>query len=93
MENSKALATRGYIKLAAKGCMAVNVPVASADEASRIWSDYRDANGLGASDMKSGCGNICEANGKVIAKVSYNGRVWDATGKTMLQDLPEGYGL
>lgn len=49
------------------------VPVASFAEASAIYSDARDRSGKGYSTWPDG--TVLEG-GKVIARVSYNGRVW-----------------
>lgn len=55
--------------------------VATLREASQRVRDFIDSHGLGASDWcGTGAGMITE-NGKVIARVSYNGRVWSADGK------------
>ena len=48
---------------------------ASAQEASARWCEMRDKSGLGVSDIGNG-GNVLDDNGKRIARVSYNGRVW-----------------
>jgi hypothetical protein len=39
------------------------------------WSAMRDASGCGVSDIGNG-GNVLDDNGKRIAKISYNGRIW-----------------
>ena len=51
------------------------VPCKSVNDCVLAWESFRDAHGVGASDMRSGCG-IVSKNGKRVAKVSYNGRVW-----------------
>ncbi len=40
------------------------------------WCELRDKSGLGVSDLGNG-GNVLNDNGKRIAKISYNGRVWE----------------
>lgn len=35
---------------------------------------------LGASDMRHGFGNVCDEGGDVVARVSYNGRIWNLDG-------------
>jgi hypothetical protein len=50
------------------------VPVASFEEAARACGRYIAENGLGNGNWTGG--KITDARGKVIAKVSYNGRVW-----------------
>ena len=79
---SQAIAIRsGYLKLTAVGCPTLHVPVNDADQILRIWERYRDENGIGASDMKGGCGDLIAADGGVVARISYNGRIWDVSGK------------
>jgi hypothetical protein len=89
MTNASKLAvvSGGYIYLAASGCPTLKIPVESADMASAMFQQYRDRNGIGASDMKSDCGSIFADDGTLVAKVSYNGRVWNPQGK-LLQEPP-----
>jgi hypothetical protein len=78
---SEAIAIRsGHLRLAAVGCPTLRVLVNDAEQIVRIWEHYRDKNGIGASDMKSGCGDLI-ADGGVIARISYNGRIWDVSGR------------
>jgi hypothetical protein len=78
----------GYsIYLAASGCPTLKIPVQSADMASAMFQRYRDWNGIGASDMKLDCGSVFANDGTLVAKVSYNGRVWNPQGK-LLQEPP-----
>jgi hypothetical protein len=70
-----------YIHLAASGAPTFNVPVQFADGASEVFSAYRDRYGFGASAMKTGCGNIYGGGNRVVGRISYNGRIWDANGK------------
>ncbi len=49
--------------------------VASVNEASEVWSRFRDGSGMGVSEIGNG-GNVLDDNGKRVAKVSYNGRIW-----------------
>lgn len=77
--------TRGYLYLSADGCPTLWVLVASADMASAMLAAYRDKYGIGASDMNDGCGNILAEDGALVARVSYNGRVWTPDG-TPLQE-------
>jgi hypothetical protein len=72
--------TGGFLSLAADGCPTLRIPVASADKASALLSRYRDRFGIGASDMKEGCGDIRADDGTLVARVSYNGRVWTPEG-------------
>ena len=70
-----------YIHLAASGAPTFNVPVQFADEASEVFSAYRDRYEFGASAMKEGCGNIYDCQNRLVGRISYNGRIWDANGK------------
>jgi hypothetical protein len=70
----------GYLLLAADGCPTLRIPVWSAATASALLEQYRDGYGIGASDMKNGCGNLHTDDGKLVARVSYNGRVWTPEG-------------
>jgi hypothetical protein len=88
MADTKAVTKRdgGYIYLAARGCSTLKIPVESADMAVAMFCRYRDDNYLGASDMKRNCGNIYANDGTLVARVSYNGRVWNPQGQ-LLQEL------
>ena len=44
------------------------------------WNAIRDAQNLASTEMELGCGDIYE-NDVVVAYVSYNGKVWEASGK------------
>jgi hypothetical protein len=96
MENAITKAAGGYIYLAAVGCRTFKIPVESADMAAAMLCRYRDSNGLGSSQFKARCGNVYTDSGVLVAKVSYNGRVWSSKGE-LLQDngcglpVPEGY--
>lgn len=48
---------------------------ASVNELANKWCDMRDASGLGVSVLGNG-GNVLDDNGKRIAKVAYNGRIF-----------------
>jgi len=45
-----------------------------------MLAQYRDRYDIGASDMAEGCGNIYADDGALVARVSYNGRVWTPDG-------------
>lgn len=75
----------GYFVLAADGCPTLRIPVTTADQASALFAHYRDRYGIGASDMSASCGTIHTADGTIVAKVSYNGRIWTPDG-TLLQE-------
>jgi hypothetical protein len=55
------------------------VPVRTLDEGRALWLALRDSEMLGASDMVRGCGNYYE-DGRLVARVSYNGRMWTPDG-------------
>ena len=76
---SKANAS-GYLYLAADGCPTLRIPVDSADMASGALQQYVDRYCIGASDMSAGFGNIYTNDGTLVAKVSFNGRVWSPQG-------------
>lgn len=48
--------------------------VPSLEMASAMYSAARDKSGLGASKFREG--RIVDVNGNLIARISYNGRVW-----------------
>jgi hypothetical protein len=81
--SKKAVATEGFILLAAAGCPTRRVLVASAGSASTLFERYRDHFGIGASDMTENCGNIYANDGTLVARVSYNGRVWSPKGELL----------
>jgi hypothetical protein len=78
----------GYVVLSAEGMRTRHAPVLSADEASSIWRAFVEDNDLGASDLKHDSGFIYSNDRKLVAKVSYNGRVWTPNGE-LLQESPE----
>jgi hypothetical protein len=78
-------ANGGFLKLAAIGCATMKVAVSDAEQVIEIWSRYRDGNGIGASDMKRGCGDLVDVKGKKVGRVSYNGRIWDVAGNCIYQ--------
>ncbi len=55
------------------------VPVWSLREAQAAWTAYRDQNGI-SSDMKRHDGKIFQGK-KLVARVSYNGRLWAPDGR------------
>jgi hypothetical protein len=50
--------------------------VSSLAEASAALTQWVARNGLGGGNLARDCGEVRD-NGKVIARVSYNGRVWE----------------
>jgi hypothetical protein len=69
-----------HIHLAASGAPTLDIPVQFADEASKILSAYREKYELGASEMKAQCGNIYNTRNRLVGRISYNGRIWNANG-------------
>jgi hypothetical protein len=71
-----------FIHLAAKNCPTVNQPVKDLAEASKLFQRYRDQHGFGGSAARLRCGYVYEGDPEVpgrhnmVARVSYNGRVW-----------------
>jgi hypothetical protein len=63
-------------------------------DAREIWEDYRDGNNpdgafIGASDLEMENGNVYE-DGKLVARISYNGRIWTKNGTEIKLDPKEG---
>lgn len=71
------------LTVAIKGTKKMLVGVASFEDAASTWSRIRNESGIGASGMLGGCGEVVE-DGKVVARISYNGRIWDAEGKEIV---------
>lgn len=65
------------IYLAAAGAPTLSFPVQFAEEASRVFCAYRQKYQFGASEMEAGCGNIYDASGVFVGRISYNGRIWN----------------
>lgn len=64
------------------------IPVRTIDEARGIWLAYRDAEGIGVSGCERGCGEYME-DGKVVAHVSYNGRMWQGSARAWTPSTQE----
>ncbi len=79
---------RHHIHLAALGAPTLNVPVQFADEASKVFSAYRDRYEFGASEMKAACGNIYDSRNRIVGRISYNGRIWTADGRPVTGEPP-----
>lgn len=62
------------------GARPARVPVASSEDASRKMQAFIRANNLGASELGRDCGVVRDAKGAVVARISYNGRVWTPSG-------------
>jgi hypothetical protein len=95
LETAQPIATdaSGYIVLSARGLKTIKVPVRTAEQASTIWWLFVKKNELAGSDLKRDSGEIRSNAGELVARVSYNGRVWAPDMRRLLEDLPEGYGL
>lgn len=61
------------------------VDVADLADAQRKFISWRDRNHLGGGNMTRNCGDVMEGR-KIVARISYNGRVWDANGKEIPLD-------
>ena len=77
-----------YIHLAALGAPTLDIAVQFADEASAVFSAYRDRYEFGASEMKSGCGDIYDSQDCIVGRISYNGRIWTADGRPAMSEPP-----
>jgi hypothetical protein len=88
--NSAITEPHGYLYLAAHGRPTLKAPVSTGEQAVAIWSRYRDGQSgidmLGSSSMKPRCGNIYSESGQLVARISYNGRIWNPQGE-MIQDF------
>lgn len=69
-----------YLNLSAVGCKSHSIRVTDSENAVFVFCDYRDHNGLGASDMKRDCGKVTDSKGSLVATICYNGRVKRADG-------------
>ena len=78
----------GYVYLASISAPTVKVPVSTADHASAVFIRYRDQYGLGASELEVRCGHIYAHDGTLVAKVSYNGRVWSPDNRLLQEAAP-----
>lgn len=55
------------------------VEAASVHQAAWLLCSWRDANDYTASDFDEGCGDVT-LDGQLVARVSYNGRIWNEDG-------------
>ncbi len=69
--------------LAANRCPTLQIRVRDSESASFLFTQHRDSHGLGASDMEPNCGNVYDSAGALVARISYNGRVWNERGELM----------
>lgn len=58
-------------------------PVASVQDAAQKWEAFREASCEGVSTIGNGL-TVRDAKGKIVATVSYNGRIWNPDGTEML---------
>jgi len=63
------------ITLSLRGGKRVIMCVRDIEHAAEAFCRWRDRANLGSSDLGMGCGNV-RINGKLVAHVSYNGRIW-----------------
>jgi len=63
-----------------------SVHVTAFSEAIEVWRQHRDdiRDPIAASDMVGNCGDIT-FDDTVVARVSYNGRLWTPTGKELIK--------
>ena len=69
-----------HVYLAANGAPSLSIAVQFADQASKVFCAYRERYQCGASEMEAGCGNIYNSLGVLVGHISYNGRIWVASG-------------
>ena len=50
----------------------------SLEMAKEAWESHRDECWLGASDMRTGNGNVMDIHGNKVAEVMYNGKIVEA---------------
>jgi hypothetical protein len=55
----------------------LSASVTSFQHASAVWSDYRRANDVTGSSAALHAGEILNEHDVVVARVSYNGRIWE----------------
>lgn len=62
------------VRAKARGCNPLQAPAASLADASAAFAKWRDAAGIGGSDLQDA--RIIVGR-KVVGHFSYNGRIWD----------------
>ena len=68
----------------------LSIPISGLTEASLRWAEFRDGDAdggtevLGCSAMRKHCGNVYQGS-KLIARVSYNGKVWSVKDELLLE--------
>ena len=77
----RGLGPRAYVILSVRGEKRIKVLVDTVAQASQAWQTYRDLLCCGASQMRHECGQVHATTGELLARVSYNGRVWTPEGE------------
>ena len=54
-----------------------SIGVTDLSDASRKFREHIETHDFGGSDMRTGCGLVMNNNREQIARVSYNGKVWN----------------
>lgn len=73
------------LTMKARGAKARRVPVATLAKASEALREWIDNNGFGGSAIQHPLagGDVHDDAGTLIARVSYNGRIWTPDGKPL----------
>jgi 2'-5' RNA ligase len=66
-------------------------PVESVADAQAKWTEFRDKSGAGVSQVGNGV-RVTDETGKLVARISYNGRVWDKEDGTKVDKPAESQG-
>ena len=61
------------------------VQCCSLKQASQIFQVFRNENDLGQSHLEEGCGYVFNDKKVMVARVSYNGRVWGTADELILE--------
>lgn len=71
------------------------VPVLSVADAAHKWEQYRMAQIIagGGGCSQIGNGGIVREGGKIIARISYNGRIWDYAQRRLGSERSAGFAL
>jgi hypothetical protein len=84
---SHLLAAKRYtLHLAVSGRKPQFVPVSDSQQASAVFAAFRDSERFGASDMGRNCGVVTDDQGNLVARISYNGRVWTPEGSLVHEE-------
>lgn len=75
-----------WLKLSAAGQKAKRVLISDLRDASITFQCWRDRHSLGSSQLRRDCGQVLAEDEKtVVAKLTYNGRVWSPGGKLLME--------